>query len=588
MSDNIQRLTSSSDLFSSNEKETLRQFFNSKDLKKDSLIPENLNQLPILCTSLNELQVIDTKFKYPEAIKILINANIANGSILWEFADQKLPTRSSNPTAFLLCKIKDNSPLFHKFFAILCIWDHLLNVHFNKEFKKRIIKGTQIDGKFSDLSKDLSKEIEDSELSLKDDFTIIALRIRNSCTVSNNVKFSEEYRKLRDFIDALLIKRKNYSFKTQQYSDIERDYLNKGEPQPIEVTGEAHKLEKLLGIKDLKPKDKKTYLPHTLEIVPPEIASKSETFKKSYAKASQWRRSLEAQFLDNANECLTPAEELLFIDSAKNDNSLTSTQILISVLLGAEPHLWSDFRLSRADGTTWVDLENKVWGQPVYIGENFNIPNNNVKHLFEEAEDVLTLPLPEELINRLKPLASGKKTLGELFEASPEQILQDCNSWIHKANGLGRNISLAKLRDFLYYKIMHNTFDEAAAFHIPAQRLHKEHRSITYTNFSQSHLQRMYTDCFPQLTFASTSRSECSNIGSHVTLKQDELKNLLSELQKTTQESISNIVQSRYRLGIEEFFNTHNNIVCHLIVEGLAQTSHRPVKDYHPIFKHCT
>lgn len=539
-----------------------------------------MNQLPILCNELNELQVIDAKFKYPEAIDILIKTNLDNTSILWELADKKVPSRSTHPSAFLLCKINNKSPLFHRFFAILCIWDHLLNVQFNKEFKKRIIKGTQIEERFSDLSKDLSKEIENSGLNLKDDFILIALRLRNWCSVNNNVKYREEYATLRDFIDALLIKRNNYSFKTERGSDAEKFYLNKGEPQFIEVSGETSKLEKIFGIKGLiRTKDKTIHLPHILEIAPPEIASKSEPFKTSYAKASQWRRSLEAQFLDNANECLTPAEESLFIDSAIKDNSLASTQVLISILLGAEPHLWSDFWLSRVEGTTWIDLENNIWGQPVYIGQNFNIPNENVKYLFEESEDIVILPLPEVLVKRLKPLASGKKTLGELFETSPEKSLQDCNSWIHKINSLGRNISLAKLRDFLYYKIMHNTFDEAAAFHIPAQIMHKEHRSITYTNFSQPQLQKIYTDCFPQITFASASTSECFNIGSHVTFKQDELKNLLSELQKTAQESIKNITQSRYSLVIEEFFNTHNNIVCYLALEGLLQTSHRPVND---------
>ena len=502
MSDNIQRLTSCSELFSNEEQETLRQYFNSTDLKKDPLIPEKLNELPTLCSSLNELQVIDNKFNYPEAIKIIIKACEKNSVRFWEISNPKKVAVNKNPTTYLLSNIQKNSPLFHKFFAILCIWDHLLDIHFNKEFKKSILKGTQIDGKLSEFSKDLSGKIEKSKLSLKHDIIIIAIKIRNSCIVSNDEKFSEEYKKLKDFIDTLLIRRKNYNFKTQEYSDRENDYLQKDAPQPIDISGDVHELEKILGITGLKAKAKKIDSSHAFEIIPKEIASKSESFKKSYTKASQWRRTLEAQFLDNGNECLTPAEEYLFIDSAIKDDSLVSTQILISVLLGAEPHLWSNFKLSRNDGETWLDLENKVWGQSVDIGVNPKIPNKEVKYLFEESNDTLILPLADNLVHRLKPLASGKRTLGELFEASPGQIFEQCNAWIRHINDLGRNISVAKLRDFLYFKIMHTTFDEAAAIHLPAQRVHKIHRSITYTNFSQSHLQKIYTDSFPQLKFS--------------------------------------------------------------------------------------
>lgn len=581
MHNNIKTLIHNSGLFDNEEKAEISALFRIVlQRKKDPFFPSYLPQAAAACLNLETLALHNKFIQYPQGLNILIRASHSHPDIISRSKPRSDISADEYPTFKMVVNLADGRSLFYKLLTRLLVWDWILNLNFQPASKSKLVTSIFNHADIQDFTNEATQFIEDSGLDLDKDFLMLTAKLKNWCSRHQNTdteRYAADF--LKKFINKLF----------QQYHSSEHHLSNtKRLPSIDEVDDESFNIDLLSFTKprngtplqqgEHANADKQEFEPPDHQFFPPEVKTKTSRYQNGYAKIARYRTIQQAQHLDNANQILTEAESQHFFEQILADQSEVATQAMIVFALGAEPLFWDRVSLEDFASEYWIDIKSGLWASAVNIGNKHVKPDTEISYLFEKTITHFIKPLPRELTERLTKLDnSNALTLKELFSNSATEISDSVDNWIKNHNPFGRSISLAKIRNHLYHQILRQQFDEAAANHIIAQRIHKEPQSLAYTAFPRNDLIDIYKSALPQLSFTERKNGD-DFIGSMALFKEVELSELFREV-STHCVSKKNQLVSSNQVEPNQLIEFHNSFVSYIALFGMLITSHRPTHD---------
>ncbi|QCU90976.1 hypothetical protein [Thiomicrorhabdus sediminis] len=538
---------------------------------KNPLIAPTLSQLHKTSRTLLQIAHEENVIHFDETELNFIKAlNSKNTDLLYAFGErgdtkkQHAIDLRKYPTYYALNALHEKSPLlFHAVTKIL-VWNYannneliqsrtsyLVDTLFNQEH--------QITNTLSELIKSLTENNENADLIL------IASKIRNEAFRMAH-ELDDNENKIAETL-VYLIDQAFSSHQAQNPDLLEPATITENDTQdsPI-IFNPAHSQEDSTEIEDI-----------SIEIVPKDVAEKSTYYQRGYAQQTQLKNAKRAQFLDNASEVLTKIEKEHLISLALDENSDVAFAVLFSLATHAEPSFWWDWPIGSIDKSPSteciIDIDKFLWRHPVSLGKRFWKPTEEQKPFVHPSQQYITLPLATELCDFIAKRSNSNQTLGQILHLSKDQINESCDVWLRKNIDFGRRITISKVRNFLYWQIMINRFDETAASFICAQPILQTPQGNTYTSIQQTELQRIYTEALPQLSFGIVHTESDPLIGSNLLAKESYLKEVFNQLANTSTEKV---ISANTNPSLSNLIDAHNALTSYCIMFGLLVTAHRP------------
>ena len=555
--------------------------------KSDPLIPKKLPNLVKLCKVLESFEEHSELIHYPAGLVKLIKIATTYPEIIKQHSSSRNPSIKNNPSFNLIIETSKDSLLFHQFLSRLFVWDWCLDLNFQPSSKTKLVEALVVEHSISNLSLEISKFINELNLDLNEDFLAIVFKVR--LRFKNKSSYEKEqylFDTLSKFIDHLFSRLSEIdSTETSSKKDntLTASHLNSNDLEDSSVVINLYEIQNK-AIQNARKNQQESIdeveeTPYFhFEKLPKDISKKSPRYQNGYVKTAILRTTQQAQFLDNANDKLTDEEANMLISAMLNDASDIATQTLITLCFGAEPNFWYTWKTNKSNQGFWIDLEKGIWCTPIEIEHKPKPLKPSVDKLFKATIDYFEKPIPTELLTRLRKLSVSEfDTLGQAFQKSSEAISVECDKWLNEHNSLGRRISTAKIRNHLYLTIMQLSFDEAAAWHITGQHVHKFNRSTTYTTFPTLELIKSYKSALPEFTF-DKHLAESKFIGSNRSIALEELEILQKQVYAKVATTKAIIVTNSTVLTIESLADFHNTLVTYLTLLVLIY-GHRPTED---------
>lgn len=319
--------------------------------------------------------------------------------------------------------------------------------------------------------------------------------------------------------------------------------------------------------------------------VPTDVAKKSTYYQRSYAKQKARKTIRMSQFLDNAPNPLNINEQNHLIDLAKAQMLGADEQaktiafaVLFSLSTGAEPGFWWSWPVVENKDCVadyGINLSTQSWWHKIDMGERFWEPNEQQRTFVDEVDHAISLPLPSVIFDFLQQRLQIH-TLGELFgESNLATINEKCDQWLGEFVNFGRRVTIAKVRNTLYWRVMQSVFDESQASFINAQPILRTPQSNAYTTLDNHTLINTYTACFKSLDF-SAANHPLKQVGSKLRVKTDYLTTTLKTLNENYQQAHERFMQSS---ALTDLIELHNQLVTLTVMYGFINTGHRPCQD---------
>ncbi|GAB6071152.1 hypothetical protein JCM30760_22490 [Thiomicrorhabdus hydrogeniphila] len=299
---------------------------------------------------------------------------------------------------------------------------------------------------------------------------------------------------------------------------------------------------------------------------------KSTAGNRVAAKACQQKGIMQAQFSRYRWERLSTTEKTLIIALSQSSNEIGATAAILTLCFGSEPLVWGTFKTnSQSDNSSFIDLDNQLWGHPIENHENAWKPNNEQIALVYQVENIIKLPLPLIICKRLsRKIMPETKIVSDLFSKTPTELQKELENWLLSIGCRNRQLTPSKLREELYSTIMDQTMDEVAAHMISAQPTFQLPTQAFYTAFHTKQLSQIYNRALNEIFNCSIDMNLNINElhGSRLQAHEAILVNLIESLKN----EVSNISNNN-------FINYHNNFVLYTYQMLSHATGHRLVLD---------
>lgn len=300
--------------------------------------------------------------------------------------------------------------------------------------------------------------------------------------------------------------------------------------------------------------------------------NKSIAGNRVAAKACQQKGIMQAQFSRYRWERLSMYEKNLIIESSDSSNQVGATAAILTLCFGSEPLVWGEFTINnQGNNCPFIDLNNRLWGQPFKNHENAWKPNNEQLSLVNEVKSITTLPLPPIVHQRLSQIKNtGAKKVSDLFCTTPVELQNELEKWLLLIEGRNRQLTPSKLREELYSTIMDQTMDEVAANMICAQPTFQLPVQAFYAALKTEQLSKIYNQALNQIFNRSLELTVKINelYGSRLQMNETMLINFIESL-KNAASNISN----------NDLIDYHNNFALYTYQMLSHATGHRVVLD---------
>lgn len=484
------------------------------------------------------------------------------------------------PLYFALYSINENSPSICKITTQALIWNFTNQNELTRSRVAALIKNL-FSGVYK-FNKFLSEKIDDwQSQSNSTDFLSIASKTRDLAFSTAN-QFSDEERKIAGDIVYIIDQAfathipKNTTPSSPLFKpELSNEEDSEDTPNLIEVlvSDKPNDLQNL----DTEPTEDQYFA------IPKDVAEKSTYYQRSYARQTQFKTAMTSQFLDNAPQSLTDSEKntiiALGLDNLNStENHCVEFAIIFSLLTGAEPSFWRNWKvIHETESLTdefCLNLSKGTWSHPITLANRFWKPHDvQQKNLVMESNQRIELPIADEILTFLRRIPN-LKSLDEIFTISIAELNHACDQWLREMAYLGRRITIAKVRNFLYWKIMQTHFDEPAASFINSQPILKTPQGCSYTSFESDTLVNIYKSVHEKFSFDSAHTIANQRIGSNLYAKAEYIKNTGKLLADDTIAATIEITEDL--TDLKKIINVHNSLVKYCVFYGLLITSHRP------------
>jgi integrase len=294
--------------------------------------------------------------------------------------------------------------------------------------------------------------------------------------------------------------------------------------------------------------------------------------RKVAAQATQKKSIMQAQFCEHRWEQLSPAESMLIQKQISKDDDLGAIAALITLTFGAEPLVWGNYKLEKQkalDG--FLNLETGSWGHSIQEHKNAWQPDEASSPYLKKVSNRVELSLPPQLFKKLNDIHNTEaRNLAQLLGKSPEELQLIVTQWLLDLSPRNREITLAKLRNELYLKVMQLTMDEVAAHFICGQPTFLLPTQCFYTAFNSQKLNNIYLKALSKIFDSQITSTQVNSMltGSKLQVKDSVLIEFVAKLKK--QEANSDI---------DDLVAYHNSFTLYTHQLMSYATGHRDVVD---------
>ncbi|CAN8139416.1 hypothetical protein THIOSC15_1530004 [uncultured Thiomicrorhabdus sp.] len=294
---------------------------------------------------------------------------------------------------------------------------------------------------------------------------------------------------------------------------------------------------------------------------------------KTAAQATQQKGVMQAQFCKYRWEQLSQAENHIIQEHIRSQECIEATAALLTLALGAEPIVWGEYELTHsAVDKAYFDIPKMTWGHSIYEHKNAWQPDDNLKSYLSEVGNQVELFIPKLILQRFQEVQiSSANNLAELLGSSPEKLQEVTAQWLLSLSPRNRGLTLAKLRNQLYFTVMQLTMDEVAAHFICGQPTFLLPIQAFYTAFDTKSLNEIYQKTLAEI-FDSKISSQTSDSNQKVGSKLQVDKCFHREFVLSLKEVLNNI-------DVKDFVAYHNHFTIYTHQLLSYATGHRDVVD---------
>jgi integrase len=326
-----------------------------------------------------------------------------------------------------------------------------------------------------------------------------------------------------------------------------------------------------------------------------EISVSNKAIRENYAKRTQINDINEAQFVDNDPRLISPFEYELLIkklhDSFQDgDNIEVALGLALSLFTGAEYQYFSNWPILLNENQppssgAFINLGSASWTHEIDFHErSFSNEDEQSQSLLPSTKR-LTLPLPTILVQLLDRLYrqkfsddnTGSVVMSDLLGLAQTQV-PAMEQFLSSIN-FNRRMTLAKVRDHLYFQLMNRFFDEPLAVYCVSQPIYYHSAAKSYAAFAESTLKNAYLSLFEDAwKFENVKSQEEVWIGSAMRVNVEYLKAYFQHLGLSVNHAYAAFFNKK-TCNLDTLITLHNRYVSYTCLLGFVNTGHRPVKD---------